>query len=282
MTIAVCVKVHDGLVLAADSASTLMEGISVINVYNNANKVFNLYKGLPIGVVTWGAGGIGPASISTLMKDLRNRLMGRDQNHQEYRIDRTNYTMEDVSQKTRRFFFEENYLTVFQNQPPNEKPPLGFMLAGYSSRQGLPEVLEIFISQGGNCEQPRLIRPQEVCGINWNGEPEAITRIVCGFGTQLPRVLEELGVPPEQTAQAMSQIQARLEAFLAIPAMPIQDAIDLTRFLVEATIMFKRFSPGAPTVGGPVEVAAITKHEGFKWVERKYYFDSRINPKEDQ
>lgn len=25
---------------------------------------------------------------------------------------------------------------------------------------------------------------------------------------------------------------------------------------------------GAPTVGGPIEVAAITKHEGFKWVQR--------------
>ena len=26
------------------------------------------------------------------------------------------------------------------------------------------------------------------------------------------------------------------------------------------------------TVGGPVEVAVITKHEGFKWVQRKHFF----------
>jgi hypothetical protein len=60
--------------------------------------------------------------------------------------------------------------------------------------------------------------------------------------------------------------------------MPIQDVIDLAEFLVHSTIMFSRFAPGAPTVGGPIEIAAITKHEGFKWVQRKYYYDLRLNP----
>jgi hypothetical protein len=47
--------VHDGLILAADSAQTMI-GLDpntqqpiISNVYNNANKVFNLVKGLPIG-----------------------------------------------------------------------------------------------------------------------------------------------------------------------------------------------------------------------------------------
>jgi hypothetical protein len=62
--------------------------------------------------------------------------------------------------------------------------------------------------------------------------------------------------------------------------MPIQDAIDLAHFLVDATIQFVRFSPGSPTVGGPIEIATITKHEGFKWVARKHYFESRLNPQE--
>ena len=28
----------------------------------------------------------------------------------------------------------------------------------------------------------------------------------------------------------------------------------------------------------PIEIAAITKHEGFKWIMRKHYFDVRLNP----
>lgn len=44
VTIAISVKVHDGVVLAADSASTLFgfaPGVppTVMNVYNNANKI---------------------------------------------------------------------------------------------------------------------------------------------------------------------------------------------------------------------------------------------------
>jgi hypothetical protein len=54
--------------------------------------------------------------------------------------------------------------------------------------------------------------------------------------------------------------------------MPIQDAIDLARYLIELTIGFVRFSSGAPTVGGSVEIAAITKHEGFRWVQRTRHY----------
>jgi|GEM_PF-7135216 len=68
MTIAISIKVNDGVVLAADSATTLLAldpqhgAPVVVNVYNSADKVFNLRKGLPIGVITWGAGNIGAAS----------------------------------------------------------------------------------------------------------------------------------------------------------------------------------------------------------------------------
>jgi len=50
--------------------------------------------------------------------------------------------------------------------------------------------------------------------------------------------------------------------------------------MVETTIKMTRFMPGPATVGGPIEVAGITKHEGFKWVARKHYFNSKLNPKE--
>jgi hypothetical protein len=63
--------------------------------------------------------------------------------------------------------------------------------------------------------------------------------------------------------------------------MPIADAIDLAEYLVEVTIGFVRFCPGNPTVGGPIEVAAVTRHEGFKWVKRKHYYDVKLNPVSD-
>ena len=113
----------------------------------------------------------------------------------------------------------------------------------------------------------------------WNGEPEAISRLVLGYSPALPAVLEkQLGVPPTQLPQAMQIISQRLQTQIVSDSMPIQDAIDLAYFLVDVTEKYSRYTPGAATVGGPIEVAAITKHEGFKWVERKYYYNRDLNP----
>ena len=61
--------------------------------------------------------------------------------------------------------------------------------------------------------------------------------------------------------------------------MPIQDAISLAKSLVDTTIGFVKYSFNRPvkTVGGPVEIATITKHERFKWVDRKHYFLPSLN-----
>lgn len=283
MTIAVSLKVNDGLVLAADGASTIIgqdaEGHTVVgNVYNSANKVFNLKKGLPVGAITWGAGSIGKESISTLVKDLRERFS--DETSEEWLIKENSYTVEDVARKVRRFMFEEKYVPAFREWE-GEKPFLGFIVAGYSPGKGMAEEYAIHMS-GDDCEGPALLRPEDESGLTWNGEPEAISRLVLGYGTALPEVLKQrLGVPAEQINPALEILQQTLAIPLVQPAMPFQDAIDLAEFLVDSTIKFSRFTPGAPTVGGPVEVAGISKHEGFKWIHRKHYFSRELNPKEE-
>jgi hypothetical protein len=283
VTIAISLKVNDGLVLAADSASTLIgqdeKGNQVVvNVYNNANKVFNLRKGLPIGAITWGSGSIGTASISTLMKDFRRRLTGEDKTHKEWKIS-TNYTVEQVAQKLRGYLFDELYVPAFKDW--KAKPDLGVIVAGYSSGQSMAEEYQIDI-HNGECRGPRSIRDKSESGITWGGEPEAINRLVLGFGLGLANVLQEnLSVPKDQIGPAMQVIQQALTVPLVWAPMPIQDAIDLTEFLVDLTIKFSRFTPGASTVGGPIEIAAITKHEGFKWARRKHYYSREMNLEDD-
>ncbi len=78
MTVAVTGKVYDGMVLAADSATTFTFGTAngdVHQVYNNADKIFHLHRKLPVAAMTWGLASVGPASVATLAKDLRRRLM---------------------------------------------------------------------------------------------------------------------------------------------------------------------------------------------------------------
>ena len=77
MTIAIALKINDGIVLATDSASTIVgeeieDGVRPVHhTYFTADKLFNLKKGSRIGAMTWGNGSINNDSISTLVKDFR-------------------------------------------------------------------------------------------------------------------------------------------------------------------------------------------------------------------
>jgi hypothetical protein len=182
MTVTISLKVNDGVILAADSASTLLaqtpNGPAVVQVYNNANKVFNLRKGLPIGAITWGSGSIGRASISSLIKDLRVRFTGTDGAHRDWHIDPETYAIDGVAKLLRKFVYEELYTPAFQNWP--QKPALGFVVAGYSAGSEMAEEYQISIDEYGVCADPVSVRPIQECGATWYGEPEAYTPF--GFG----------------------------------------------------------------------------------------------------
>lgn len=276
MTIALTLKVNDGLVLAADSASTVVAvddtgTPAVVNIYNHANKVFNLIKGEPIGAVTWGSGNIGSASMSTLMKDFRQELV-----NEKDKVGRRP-SVEEVAEAAKRFFFEERYRKQYSHLQP--APEIGILVVGYSDNASLAEEYELTLQSPDTCLGPRLIRQAEECGATWYGQGEPITRLVLGYSNMLPAVLvRDLNVPQDQVDPVMLLLRQKLQAPLVSPAMPIQDAIDLAEFLTGVAVNFARFMPSLQMVGGPIEVAAITKHEGFKWIRRKHYFHSELNP----
>jgi 20S proteasome alpha/beta subunit len=271
MTVVLTVKIHDGVVLASDSATTIYdEGGSFVNVYNTANKIFNLYKGLPIAGMTWGGGSIGHASISALSKDFRSRLVSEDPH---WKVDTMSYTVLEVANKAKEFFFDEHYLAQARKQPPF----IGYRIAGYSAGAPLPEVYDLAFTAEG-CKGPTLIRTQEDVGINWAGQTEGIQRLILGFGSGTGAALLESGLNSDQIPCALGAFRKHNELPLAFPAMPIQDAIALAEFLVQVEAALSRFASGPQVVGGPIEVAAVTKHEGFKWVQRKHYYSSELNP----
>ena len=288
MSIGVSIAVHDGIVLAADSASTLTISAApgalagVANVYDNANKIFNLYKGKPIGCVTFGSGSIGNSSIGTLIKDLRAALMDKGKAKPlEISFDPDNYNMENVSTTLANFLAME-----CEKQPPQtlSGTNIGLLVGGYSTGSSLGESWRVEI-KGGKPTEPALMRPPDQAGISWGGMGDAIQRLVLGYGPAIFQTLAEVGVgvgKDAPNAQSLSQqlgplLNAKMQAPLVFAPMPIQDAIDLARFLVHASIEFSRFLPGPQVVGGPIEIAAITKHEGFKWIGRKHYYEQNLN-----
>jgi len=245
-----------------------------LNVYNNANKIANLFKGKPIGCVAYGAGSIGNASISTLLKDFRYSITSG----QESKFSLADYTMGGVAKLLTEFLMRHvNQLAPLPLNAP--KPTLGILLGGYSAGKSLGEGWMIHI-ENGTARAPQRLRKEQEVGITWGGEGEAISRLVLGFSPGLPLILRSIVTPqpPEAVEQLMAVLTGNLQAPIVFAPMPIQDAIDLAEFLVHTAITFSRFTPGPQAVGGPIEIAAITKHEGFKWIRRKHYYSREFNP----
>jgi len=58
---------------------------------------------------------------------------------------------------------------------------------------------------------------------------------------------------------------------LVTPGMPILDAVDVAKFLIDTSLTFERLRADrlVKVIGGPVDLAIITRHEGFQWLQRK-------------
>jgi hypothetical protein len=59
--------------------------------------------------------------------------------------------------------------------------------------------------------------------------------------------------------------------------MPKSEMARMAEALVNLTSIKRRVSRGMETVGGPIDVAVISKAEGFVWVKRKHYFPAELN-----
>lgn len=61
--------------------------------------------------------------------------------------------------------------------------------------------------------------------------------------------------------------------------MSKSDLANMAESLVNLTSIKRKVSAETETVGGPVDVAVISKHEGFVWIKRKHYFNAELNPR---
>ena len=157
---------------------------------------------------------------------------------------------------------------------------MGYRVCGYSAGAALPEVWEFSIL-GAKCERPYEIQPASQFGIRWAGEIETLDRLILGASSRLTDALIAHGMPAEEASNFYLKFVQTAGDGLTLPAMPIQDAIDVARFLVETASRVARYGMRPETIGGPIELAAITKHEKFKWVARKHYYSAEYNRETD-
>jgi len=64
-----------------------------------------------------------------------------------------------------------------------------------------------------------------------------------------------------------------------VASLPKDELGAMAESLVNLTKFKRRVSKEQETVGGPIDVAVITKGDGFVWIKRKHYFQPVLNPR---
>lgn len=63
-----------------------------------------------------------------------------------------------------------------------------------------------------------------------------------------------------------------------VGVLPKDELAAMAESLVNLTVFKRKVSKAVETVGGPIDVAIISKGDGFIWVKRKHYFKPELNP----
>lgn len=63
----------------------------------------------------------------------------------------------------------------------------------------------------------------------------------------------------------------------ALASLPKEDLASMAETLVNLTSFKRKVSPDAETVGGPIDVAVISKADGMVWIKKKRYFTRELN-----
>jgi hypothetical protein len=51
----------------------------------------------------------------------------------------------------------------------------------------------------------------------------------------------------------------------------------LAETLISLQSLKEKLTKPSETVGGPIDVAVITRNEGLVWIKRKHFFDPKLN-----
>jgi len=253
MTLAVSLRIPDGLVIAADSLSTIRGQIGVeaefggqcpkckkdiklkdikippipipSSVSSFAQKVFS-FRGY-YGIATHGMAILNEKTIYYHVKSL-------EQNDNSDR----NAGVSGVSKKILDYFskqIKKQFSDI--DQAPDDFSPLGFLIVGYDDKEG--KTIEVSIGKKSKI----IERIGSGCTIG--GDIVLVTNL-WEMGKKNPNLV------------------AKYASF------SLQDAVDYAEYLINTTANFQRFANMIPTVGGEVDIALITPYKKFTWIKCKH------------
>jgi hypothetical protein len=202
----------------------------------------------------------------------------------------------------------EDMIKIFINdlQKGNIKNYTGIVIAGYGEKEIFPSLYNFHVY--GKLENSFIYTNEDSATISIDNSaailPFAQSEMVHSFMggidpdfedtiiTQLNRVIDSVSKIVDKSYKNMlgeinkefiDYIKSFKQNVYVNPIMGIvntlqkTDLAEMAESLVNLTSFKRHVSRDTETVGGPTDVAILTKGDGFVWIKRKHYFDIKLN-----
>jgi len=244
-------------VLAAESrvtlTTTLPNGQQIHTNFDNATKLLSFSKPNHFtGGVTYGQAAIGIRTAHSFLPEFEANLPAGSA-----------LAVADFTQRLSQFFLSQ----WNSGMPPNyQGPNITFVIGGFDKGEPYGKVFSFDIP---GAPTPVEQQPNDF-GITWGGQREIVDRLIQGFDNRLlPIIQQSLGLDQGQLDAIQRAIGPQLQMPIPLQFMALQDHVDLAQFFIETTITAQALTVGIRGCGGPIDVATITRRDGFQFIQKK-------------
>jgi len=263
MSLGIVIKGPEGLVLAAESRLTLTaqlpqgpQGPSTLHLnFDNATKLLAFAEPHNnVGAVTYGQAAIGLQALRTAASFVPEF---------EATVPAKRLPVYEFAQTLSTFFLQQ-----WQSLMPTDYsgPDMIFVVGGFDEGAAYGRVFQFSIP---SAPTPIELNPEPEFGITWGGQGEIVERLLKGYDPQLPNVVAQALNLQQTQKDALMQALNGLQLPIPITALALQDCVDLAVFIIRTTIAAQQLSVTLRGVGGPIDVATITRQNGLTFVQRK-------------
>lgn len=288
MTIAMCAVMPEGVVLGADSTSSVFHDGTGFHYFNHNQKIFEVGENSTFGILTWGLGGLKDTSYRTIIGRLDDDLKVNPPSNVKDVANRwaallwTEYSNAHAMEIARLAALSAKSPYVDGAPPdPNARTKdenvehsnlrqnlyVGFCLGGYVLPDRKPEAFELnFFPDATVAPAPKPVH------IGFWGAPNFILRLLNGWDQELKNAIMRSGKWQGSEAELVAELN---KSALKVGMSTLRDAIDFVYSSIHSTIKALKFSHLNQICGGPIELAVISTDRRFRWVRHKKW-DSAI------
>lgn len=266
MSLGIVFKGPEGIVLAADSRVTLTaqlpqptgQNLILPATFDNATKLLKVKGQDFVGAVTYGAGAIGqtaPRTAHSFIPEFEAKL---NQETSE------RLSVADFANKLSEFFMAQwvaNMPSIYSG------PEMVFLVGGFDQDVPYGRVFEIAI--------PTRPSPKEwhadpgMFGPVWGGQREFTDRLIQGFDPNLFQIAKTTLCLSDEQINTLRNALSPLSVQIPYQFLPLQDCVDLSIFLIRTTMTIQTWQIGIRGVGGAIDLATITRTDGYKPIQQK-------------